>query len=191
MQSEALTPTQLAYREYLKSDHWRGLRLEAFQTYGRKCAKCPATCRLDVHHLKYRHPWTLGIVQDLQILCRACHEREHGVVRVVPVELKKQAQKKNPLEKLLSLRAKVKSGLPLLPKQRQVVHVKLMRGNQEERKLANEIFQTNSAIPMAVMKKWKSLPPGVAKALKRQQKFKGKKFLKIRAKYAKAFRVKY
>jgi hypothetical protein len=66
----ALTPAQIAYREYLQSDHWRELRLLAYRQYGRKCSKCPATCRLDVHHLRYRWPWSDGVVGDLQILCR-------------------------------------------------------------------------------------------------------------------------
>lgn len=88
-----MTPAQIAYREYLKSDHWRALRLEAFQTYGRKCFKCPATCRLDIHHLVYRHPWTSGTVQDVRPCCRRCHELEHGIVRVVPVVQQAQIQK--------------------------------------------------------------------------------------------------
>lgn len=89
-----MTATQAAYRVYLQSEHWRGLRLEAFKRYGRKCSKCPATCRLDVHHVRYRHPWTAGIVDDLMILCRRCHELEHGLVVVIPVIDKRLAQKK-------------------------------------------------------------------------------------------------
>jgi len=89
-----LTESQIAYREYLKTDHSRELRLEAFKKYGRHCAKCPATCRLDVHHLIYRHPWKLGVVGDLQILCRSCHEKEHGVTpHVAPIITRVEKQK--------------------------------------------------------------------------------------------------
>lgn len=89
-----MTATQAAYRVYLQSEHWRSLRLEAFKRYGRKCSKCPATCRLDVHHVRYRHPWTDGVMDDLMILCRRCHELEHGLVVVIPVRDKKFAQRR-------------------------------------------------------------------------------------------------
>lgn len=75
-----LTSSQIAYREYLESNHWRELRAAAFKHYGRKCSRCPATNRLQVHHVVYRFPWTFGVVDDLRILCRTCHEREHGII---------------------------------------------------------------------------------------------------------------
>ena len=87
-----MSPSQLAYREYLQSQHWRSLRLAAFRTYGRKCHRCPATSRLDVHHLRYRHPWTATVVSDLQILCWRCHAAEHGII-IVPAINKRALQK--------------------------------------------------------------------------------------------------
>lgn len=74
-----MTPNQIAYRQYLESDHWRGLRVEAFKRYGRRCSRCPSKVRLQVHHTRYRHPWESCTTDDLQILCRSCHEREHGI----------------------------------------------------------------------------------------------------------------
>lgn len=189
MVAEILSPAQVAYREYLKSEHWRGLRLEAFRKYGRVCAKCGAKgCLLDVHHTRYRRPWEAGVVDDLQILCRPCHENEHvPVVRLVTVKVKKQAQKINPLDKLIQLRAKVRSKQQLSNQQRHFLHAKLMRGNHEERRLANEIFQTNSHIPRKRNGKWKSHPPGLEKLL-RHQRIKRQKMIQ---KYASAMRVRY
>jgi len=91
-----MTDTQAAYREYLKSDHWRALRIQAFRVYGRKCYKCPKRFGLDVHHLRYRHPWTACTVEDVRPCCRNCHELEHGIVRVVAVRVKRVWQKKQP-----------------------------------------------------------------------------------------------
>jgi len=87
-----MTP-KAAYQIYLQSDHWRALRLEAFRVYGRKCFKCPARFGLDVHHLVYRFPWSLGVVADVRPCCRACHEKEHGIVRVVSEQEKLTTQK--------------------------------------------------------------------------------------------------
>ena len=65
------------YREvYLKSDHWFNLRKAAKAKFGPKCAKCNASKKVDVHHLEYRNIFDVT-VDDLQILCRNCHDLEH------------------------------------------------------------------------------------------------------------------
>lgn len=74
-----------AYKEYLKSSHWRWLRGEAIRFYGKKCSKCAATRNLQVHHHTYRHPWTTCTVKDVTPLCRGCHEKEHGLTGQKPV----------------------------------------------------------------------------------------------------------
>lgn len=152
-----LTPAQVAYRKYLQSEHWRELRSEAFKVYGRKCAKCPATCRLDVHHLHYRHPWSSGVVADLQVLCWQCHGAEHGIVRVIP-QLEKQKEQKVRVPFLDRLRSKVFSGHGLSSGERKNLTWKLMRGTAEERRVANEIFQRNSSLPKPKEKKKKFHP---------------------------------
>jgi hypothetical protein len=91
-----MTEAQQAYQIYLESEHWRLLRAAAFRQFGRKCSRCPATCRLQVHHVRYRWPWTASTTGDLVILCRSCHEKEHGI-RSVPqpvVRWSKRARKK-------------------------------------------------------------------------------------------------
>lgn len=93
-----LTDYQRWYREvYLHSEHWKNLRIQAFKEWGRHCHRCPATSRLDVHHLRYRNLYDVT-VQDLQILCRKCHEREHAqptaiVFHGLPSEICQQIQR--------------------------------------------------------------------------------------------------
>lgn len=89
-----MTESQLAYREYLESDHWRQLRTEAFRVLGRKCSRCPSTCRLQVHHVVYRWPWESAKICDLLILCRPCHESEHGIAQPVIIQQPVHRQKK-------------------------------------------------------------------------------------------------
>lgn len=62
---------------YLRSDHWKDLRLRAMAALEKVCCQqCGATRSLDVHHLRYRSIYDVKVT-DLQVLCRACHEKEH------------------------------------------------------------------------------------------------------------------
>ena len=70
------------YREYLLGEHWRSFRSHLLITR-RGCERCGLSreaCRflyrhdLDVHHLTYQR---IGneLPQDVQVLCRFCHEQ--------------------------------------------------------------------------------------------------------------------
>lgn len=66
------------YRSYLRSSHWRAVRLQAVQRAGHRCEECGVRGRLEVHHLTYER---LGRERDTDIaaLCPACHRKEHGL----------------------------------------------------------------------------------------------------------------
>lgn len=69
------------YRKiYLKSDHWLQLKNALFITRGRFCERCKSILRLDVHHKEYRSIFDVTI-NDLEILCRKCHCKEHRKTR--------------------------------------------------------------------------------------------------------------
>lgn len=55
---------------------WQKLRLEVLQRDGWKCQGCGSTSEsLQVHHLSYNgYPWDTPM-DNLQTLCRPCHER--------------------------------------------------------------------------------------------------------------------
>lgn len=79
-------PRSAAYEAYLNSELWQRKRLEAFEYYGRTCTSCGASSGpLDVHH---RHYLTLERegVEDLDVLCRGCHEAAHSGSRPQPIE---------------------------------------------------------------------------------------------------------
>jgi 5-methylcytosine-specific restriction endonuclease McrA len=69
------------YRDvYLRSAHWRSLRIWALEAADWRCQRCGKTMSvaggsLDVHHKHYR---TVGHERpsDLEVLCRPCHERK-------------------------------------------------------------------------------------------------------------------
>lgn len=67
------------YREcYLKSDHWKNLRAKKLAV-NPVCQRCGSDQRVDVHHLRYRQLYDVGLV-DLLSLCRRCHDYEHAIL---------------------------------------------------------------------------------------------------------------
>lgn len=96
------------YEAYIQSDEWKQLRLELLQSRGCKCQDCGKTkhhTKLQVHHLTYERLFE-ELPQDLVILCRKCHMKQHedkiptkvlakyGVKKVKPKK-KKSGKKKS------------------------------------------------------------------------------------------------
>jgi hypothetical protein len=80
-QPNGRTPRE-QYREvYLRSEHWREIRLAALERAEHRCQVCNRTERLDVHHRTYER---VGDERpaDLTVLCRRCHDLFHGNARV-------------------------------------------------------------------------------------------------------------
>lgn len=74
-----MTEAQTRYQAYLKSDHWKKLRLNCLVRDGHKCTRCASVSNLEVHHVRYRHPWEMGVLGDVIVLCGECHGAEHGL----------------------------------------------------------------------------------------------------------------
>lgn len=75
-----LTIKQIQHREYLKSPLWRKIRANAIEHYGEVCGKCGGYGN-DVHHLTYDRVGGEETLEDLQVLCRDCHEAVHAAER--------------------------------------------------------------------------------------------------------------
>lgn len=74
-----LSRRQIAYRKYLKSDHWKLVRGEAVLRDGHKCVECGDNYRLNVHHHTYPSDWYQTSLEHVITLCRDCHRLEHGL----------------------------------------------------------------------------------------------------------------
>lgn len=75
-----------AYLLYLRSQAWAAKRAAVLERAGRCCERCPAgsglfPVDLEIHHLTYAR---LGDepLEDLQALCRGCHEHAHPRARM-------------------------------------------------------------------------------------------------------------
>jgi hypothetical protein len=67
----------LAYREYMCSPEWMSLRDKVLKERGHRCEFCgSAMGRLEIHHVTYVR---IGqeLMDDLRVLCRFCHAKEH------------------------------------------------------------------------------------------------------------------
>jgi len=60
------------YLEYLASAAWKRKRYQLFLQRGKKCERCGAVKKIEVHHKHYR---TLGheALTDLEVVCVTCH----------------------------------------------------------------------------------------------------------------------
>lgn len=68
-----------AYREYLKSDHWKQLKTKKRK---KTCAMCCLEFeQMDVHHLIYRN-WYDCVTTDIRKVCRECHIAAHVLIDV-------------------------------------------------------------------------------------------------------------
>lgn len=68
-----------AYHEYLQSSQWQETRDKLFEAKGKQCNRCKSLQNIQVHHKTYDR---LGQekLNDLEVLCSACHQKEHGVL---------------------------------------------------------------------------------------------------------------
>ena len=65
------------YDWYIQSESWKSKREWALTLLGRQCSVCGLRHSLDVHHLSYDR-MGYELPSDLLILCRDCHEAQHG-----------------------------------------------------------------------------------------------------------------
>lgn len=75
-----------SYRSgYLKSDHWKNLRLEKLVKSGTLCHFCRRdSVSNDVHHVKYPKDLKDTKLRHLRVLCRGCHDLVHEALKQFP-----------------------------------------------------------------------------------------------------------
>jgi len=73
----------MVYSEYINSEAWRALRLDALIRDQFKCVFCEKDAQ-HVHHTKYppRGSWHLDSVENLQSVCADCHSKLHADKRM-------------------------------------------------------------------------------------------------------------
>ena len=65
------------YSEYLRTDHWQGIKSLALRRAGHKCQLCGGRKLLQVHHNNYNRLWCEW-PEDVVVLCDPCHAKHHN-----------------------------------------------------------------------------------------------------------------
>ena len=65
------------YDDYLRSEHWKNMRLRILARSGGRCEGCLDAPAEQVHHLTYDHKGA-EFAFELIALCAPCHQRWHG-----------------------------------------------------------------------------------------------------------------
>lgn len=93
------------YKEYLRTGHWKVLRMRKIKEIGFTCEICGRTgVPLQVHHLTYVR---LGneMMSDLACICGICHSTIHSLhstgweYKLLDVRKKRKLEKKNMKQK--------------------------------------------------------------------------------------------
>lgn len=71
-----ITGRQAEYRAYLASPVWKAKRGEALAFYGCICNRC-AGYGNEVHHKTYLRVGGAELMEDLEVMCRECHQAHH------------------------------------------------------------------------------------------------------------------
>lgn len=88
-----LTDRTMYRTQYLKSEHWRLLRLQKLKA-NPSCEKCGDDKHLEPHHLAYKNLYDVQL-GDLQTLCRRCHVEVHDRLKsVASAKAKRQSRQR-------------------------------------------------------------------------------------------------
>lgn len=69
----------MPYEEFLTSPYWRIVRRQVYRERGVACERC-RSFGTQLHHETYEHHGEEHLyLEDLEILCRSCHEKQHGI----------------------------------------------------------------------------------------------------------------
>jgi len=63
-----------SYRAYLRSPKWKEKRKELLEEANYECEDCGSKKNLQVHHLNYDNLGEEELGEDVEVLCKDCHE---------------------------------------------------------------------------------------------------------------------
>ena len=66
------------YQEFLGSEYWHNVRKLVWKRDKYRCLRCESEKNLQTHHITYEHHFEEHLyLEDLETLCKDCHEKEH------------------------------------------------------------------------------------------------------------------
>lgn len=78
---------KMPYADFLRTTYWRGVAYTVKRRAGYACEICGSKEDLVAHHKTYEHHGDeTHHLDDLQCLCRSCHEKVHAKLTDIPME---------------------------------------------------------------------------------------------------------
>ena len=69
-----------SYKKFLKGRYWSYVKNLVYKRDGKLCSRCPSSTYLQIHHTTYNNHFNEhNHLEDLIILCKDCHEKEHNI----------------------------------------------------------------------------------------------------------------
>jgi len=79
----------MMYQDYLKSNEWKNLRMQALTKRGFTCEFCGEDARI-VHHVRYPKDFSDDSLKNLVVVCKRCHDLCHGIRDYDRIKLERQ-----------------------------------------------------------------------------------------------------
>jgi uncharacterized membrane protein YuzA (DUF378 family) len=71
---------EMPYQQYLLTSHWKSLKERCRKRDENRCQQCGSSESLNVHHWSYKNRGdSKREIDDLELLCKDCHEEVHGI----------------------------------------------------------------------------------------------------------------
>lgn len=78
---------KMQYADFLRTTYWRGIAFSVKRRAKYACEVCGAKEDLAAHHKTYEHHGDeIHHLDDIQCLCRSCHEKVHAKLTDIPME---------------------------------------------------------------------------------------------------------
>lgn len=71
----------MSYQDYLKSDHWKGVKEKASKRENYKRCECCGDYKVELHHRSYKSILTKDELRNIIALCREHHQEVHDLAK--------------------------------------------------------------------------------------------------------------
>lgn len=78
----------ISYKDYLLSDHWKGIKLKASKRPNyKKCEFCDCQ-KVELHHTSYKWLWHKSELNVIIALCRKHHQEVHDLAKTTGLSVR-------------------------------------------------------------------------------------------------------
>ena len=103
-ENENINDKKRKYTAFINSKEWYKIRARVINARGKYCEVCGNKNNIHIHHLNYKRFGGKEKNSDLQVLCKKCHMKIHGLTYDGKTQSKKKGRKGIPLYRQLAFK---------------------------------------------------------------------------------------